>query len=76
MTDFKQLTDEQLDKVTGGVNWPCFGTCLLQHGAGAVPALAELVAAIRAKDWGKVAKLSGQATISGDPIVANCLSSC
>ena len=76
MSEFKVLTDDELDKVTGGVNWPRYGACLLQHGAGAIPALAEVVAAIKAKDWGKVAKLSGKAQIAALPIVASCLASC
>lgn len=76
MEEIKKLTDEQLDQVTGGVNWPCFGTCIIQHGGGAIPALAELTAAIRSKDWGKVAKLAGQSVVADLPLVANCLSSC
>ena len=58
------------------MNWACFGSCLLSHGASANPALAELVAAITKKDWVKVSILAKQASIASLPIVAECLSSC
>ena len=43
MTEFKKLTDEELEKVTGGINWACYGVCLLSHSARAIPDLAELI---------------------------------
>lgn len=76
MSEFKMLTDEELEKVTGGYDWACYGTCLLTHGASAIPALAETVAAIRSKDWNKVAILTKQAGIASLPIVSECLASC
>ena len=76
MTEFKTLTDEELEKATGGVNWACYGSCLLSHGAIAKPELAELVVAINAKDWARVADLSRQAAIASQPIVAECLACC
>ena len=49
-----KLSDDELAAVSGGTNWPCFGACMLSHGAGAIPALTEIVNAIRAKNWNKV----------------------
>ena len=31
------LTDEELDKVVGGVNWQCFGECILNGGGSNLP---------------------------------------
>lgn len=75
MAEFKTLTDEELDKVIGGVNWPSYAACLMAHGAAAEPALADLVKAIMAKDWAKVARLSANSPISSIPYVAECLAS-
>ena len=76
MTEFKKLTDEELEKITGGINWACYGACLLSRGASAKPELAELVAAIVAKDWIRVSILTKQAAIASQPIVAECLACC
>ena len=76
MTKFKTLTDEELEKVTGGTNWACYGACLLARGASAKPELAELVAAINAKDWAKVSTLTIQAVYESEPIVAECIACC
>lgn len=75
MTEFKKLTDEELDKVTGGYNWIGFSSCLLSHGANSIPALAEIIQAIKAKNWSKVATLAKQPAIASLPIVAECLAS-
>ena len=53
-------------------NWPAFGKCLLNNGAAAIPALAEVVQAILAKDWAKVAQLVAQVAIKALPIVMKC----
>lgn len=76
MAEFKKLTETELEKATGGINWSCYGACLLSHGASSMPALAELVLAINIKDWNKVSQLTKQASIASLPIVAECLSSC
>lgn len=77
MEEFKKLTEEDLEKVTGGAcNWSCFGACLLSHGASAIPALAEIVFAINAKDWTRVSQLSNLAAIANLPIVSECKASC
>lgn len=73
MEEFKELSDEELENVTGGRNWAKYGLCLLSHGATAVPELAEIVAAVNAKDWDKVKRLSLQAALSSNSLVAECL---
>lgn len=40
MEKFKQLTEDELQKVIGGVNWASYGECLLTNGASDIPALA------------------------------------
>lgn len=74
----KVLTDNELLQVNGGastngVNWPLFGAAIIEHGGAAIPALAEMVCAIRKKDWSRVAILAKQPAIAALPIVANAL---
>lgn len=75
MVKFKELTDEEIESITGGVNWAIYGSCLMQHGASAIPALSELVTAVNNKNWDKVKVLSKKASIASLPIVAECLQS-
>ena len=61
----KQLTDNELLQVNGGistngVNCPLFGAAIIEHGGAAIPALAEMVCVIRKKDWSRVAILAKQ----------------
>lgn len=74
MSEFKKLSDEELSKVTGGVNWPAYGDCLISEGASDDPELADLVFAIVTKDWVKVAILSAQIKIINNPKVNKCFS--
>lgn len=74
----KQLTDNELLQVNGGVltngvNWPAFGAVIIEHGGAAIPALAEMVCAIRKKDWCRVAILANRPAIAALPVVANAL---
>ena len=50
-------------------NWPVFGECLLRNGASEIPALIDVVKAIIAKEWEKVATLVAQVAIKVIPIV-------
>lgn len=72
----KLLSDEELRLITGGsgqnFNVKGFGKCLLNNGAAAIPALAEMVLAIIGKDWTKVTSLLSNPAISGMPIVKKC----
>ena len=74
----KKLTDNELLQVNGGastsgVNWPIFGAAIIEHGGAAIPALAEMVCAIKKKDWNRVAILAKHPAIAALPIVANAL---
>ena len=75
MEKFHELSDEELDKVIGGVsnNWAAVGQCLMTNGATAIPALNDLVQAVVNKDWVKVSILCQSASISSIPLVAKCL---
>lgn len=74
----KVLTDNELQQVTGGVsngrvNWPLFGKIILEDGGDAIPALNEMVAAIRKNNWSCVAELARKPAIKSLPIVSCAL---
>lgn len=73
MSEFKKLTDEELESVTGGIEWKSFGQCVLDNGGKRIPKLMPLVEAIIAKDYSEVAKLSLDYAIKDIPIVKECL---
>lgn len=72
MAEFKKLTDEELNKVEGGINWQKFGKCILSNGGGATPKLSELVAAIVNNNWPLVAILSSTEDLKSNPLVIKC----
>ena len=72
MTEFKKLSDEELKKVDGGINWQKFGQCILNNGGGATPKLSELVAAIVNNNWPLVAILSSTEDLKSNPLVIKC----
>lgn len=73
MEDFKQLTDEELNKVTGGVEWKNFGQCLIDNGAKRIPKLIPLVEAVIDKNYEDLATLALDPNIANIPIVKSCL---
>lgn len=78
MKTVEKLTDNEMLQVNGGastngVDWPTFGAAIIAHGGGAIPALQEMVCAIREKNWSRVATLALQPAIAALPIVANAL---
>lgn len=73
MSEFKKLTDEELQSVTGGIEWKSYGQCILDNGGKRIPKLMPLVEAIIAKDYSEVARLSYDAAIKDIPIVKQCL---
>lgn len=70
---FKQLTDEELNKVTGGVEWKGFGQYVIDNGGKRIPKLIPLVEAIIDKDYSNVAMLALDSNIANIPIVKSCL---
>lgn len=72
MTEFKKLSDEELKKVDGGINWQKFGQCILNNGGGSVPELAELVAAIVSCNWPMVAILAATNVEKTNPLIVKC----
>ena len=73
----KLLTDEELNKITGGtgnssVDNKALGKCLLDNGASLIPILAPAVIAIISKDWSKFSSEMKRVEIKALPIVQNC----
>lgn len=70
-----EISEENIGKVYGGqMDWELFGDCVLQLGGSSDPQLAELVFAIRAKNYIKVKQLALTAAIAANPIVEAALS--
>ena len=70
------LSDEDLENVVGGINWSCYGQCILDGGGEGIPALSNQVEAIIASDWIQVAKESVSVLSSGTPLVTDCWNAC
>ena len=75
MPVFEELSDEELDKVIGGVgnNWAAVGQCLMANGVTEIPECSVLVQAITNKDWVKVKELCLNSPLSSIPLVAKAL---
>ena len=71
-SEFRELSEEELDSVTGGINWKGFGKCILSSGGSQIPALSGLVMDIIAQNWVKVAIDAVSADVSAVPIVIKC----
>ena len=71
--EFHELTEEELDAVTGGRNWLSFGKCILSHGGEATPALATLILHIITFNWAAVAVDVKTGEIASIPVVQQCM---
>lgn len=70
MSDFKELTEKELEEVSGGVNWQAFGQAVL--GTVDPAKYPELIAAIASQNWIQVAILAIPLIAKGDADLVKC----
>lgn len=76
MSEFKQLTDDELEQVTGGVDWTCFGRCLLDYGLRSRPEYADIVKIIESRvDADLILAVINQGLLN-DPLFSMCYNEC
>lgn len=76
MSDFKQLSDDELEQVTGGMDFHCFGLCLLNFGLEARNDHPDIVALAQLGDDVQLVLSVLNQGLLDDPMFAECWNAC